>query len=642
MSEDSIPDYTSVKDLGQLLGLLEGRDDVVRHLHRRLEEQVAEIENLQAVVNERDQALGNLQIVLNSRDETVSSLQNRLNEQTKTIFCLQAAAGDQDETVRDLQAALGERDQTVSNLQSAMAQKDATFSDLQAVLGGKDATVNDLEGSQKESGEINSQLRALLVEHDKTVVEFKVLLGARDRNVIRLQVASDRSDETISHLQDALEKKGDKITRLQSLLEAKDKDGESPEETISHLTAMNLVLEEKCERYKRAYVRLGEINSNYRCYDTTTPVSDEEKERLKTASDEMIEYLEASPEIYRMSKFWVQFFQYNMRQLNEVGLNNFKLTINQNYQNYIPADLDDPKLTALKDWFLNNPSLRPFLSAIENPDGLTDDGYLSEPGTSIFSDDPTKIALYRSMVTLGWEYCLQNDSLDLCARLEEPELGNPIRVHYDGKLISQDLATSAIEIMQMFRPTLEYLDGKPINVLEVGGGYGRLAHAVLSTLLVGKYIIVDVTPAIFVSQWYLENLFPAKKVWQFRPFTAWEEVEEEIKKADVIFLAPAQLELLPDNFVNLSVAISTLHEMRLEQANNYLREMARVSSQNVALKNYWSYENPYDGIVIRHEEYKYPDTLHQTVLENDPLNPVFFVEVFEQKDRPPDGALNCE
>jgi len=94
-------------------------------------------------------------------------------------------------------------------------------------------------------------------------------------------------------------------------------------------------------------------------------------------------------------------------------------------------------------------------------------------------------------------------------RLPEPALGQPLPVTWRGRLISQDLANTALEVAAIGRA----LAGrKPRSILELGAGYGRTAYALLSLFPEATYTIVDIEPALTISRWYLSELFGADRL----------------------------------------------------------------------------------------------------------------------------------
>lgn len=84
------------------------------------------------------------------------------------------------------------------------------------------------------------------------------------------------------------------------------------------------------------------------------------------------------------------------------------------------------------------------------------------------------------------------------------EEGNPLRVVIDGKIITQDLLTSASELHSMER-VIDFSTVKSFT--EIGGGYGRMALCLLQRYPHIKYSIVDVPPAADISRRFLAGKF---------------------------------------------------------------------------------------------------------------------------------------
>ena len=136
------------------------------------------------------------------------------------------------------------------------------------------------------------------------------------------------------------------------------------------------------------------------------------------------------------------------------------------------------------------------------------------------------------------------------------------------------------------------------RVLEVGGGYGRNAHIILSLNPNLKYVIVDIPPASFVSTRYISELFPDKKIFKARAFDSFDQYRNEILEADVVWLLPNQLELLPDNFFDFALSISTLGEMKEDQIAKYLDCFERLVDGFVYIKQWYISHNPFDKLKI--------------------------------------------
>ena len=207
--------------------------------------------------------------------------------------------------------------------------------------------------------------------------------------------------------------------------------------------------------------------------------------------------------------------------------------------------------------------------------------------------------LYSFLVRLLDVYARQNDPLG-AARLDEPQLGDPLPVRRRGRLISQDLANSALEAAAISRA----LGGKaPETILEIGAGYGRLAFVLLSVFPGATYTIVDIEPALSISRWYLSTLFGAERLR---------------------FLSPDQADALEPGSIDLGLAISSLHEMTPEQVAVYLALLDRVAAGGtVYLKQWEQWTNPADGVTMRFDNYPVPARWELRFREPAPVQTAF-------------------
>jgi hypothetical protein len=122
-----------------------------------------------------------------------------------------------------------------------------------------------------------------------------------------------------------------------------------------------------------------------------------------------------------------------------------------------------------------------------------------------------KRRLYTLATRLLWRFASDESDQGVLA-LPEPEIGGPLPVYLDGRLISQDLGNTSLELAAMM-PALE----GPRSSLEVGAGYGRNAYALLSLYPKASYTIVDIEPALSISRWYPTQLFEAARLQFLAP-----------------------------------------------------------------------------------------------------------------------------
>jgi putative sugar O-methyltransferase len=189
--------------------------------------------------------------------------------------------------------------------------------------------------------------------------------------------------------------------------------------------------------------------------------------------------------------------------------------------------------------------------------------------------------LYAFAVRVLWEYAARNDPLGVLG-LPEPRAGQPLPVRWRNRLISQDLANSALEAGAIARA----LAGRrPRVIVEVGAGYGRLAYALLNAYPDAQYAIVDIEPALKIARWYLGELFPTGRIAFIHP----DEVENGAPSADLV------------------LSVSSLQEMTRHQVAGYFSLFDRIGRGGVVyLKQRSEWPNPDDGITLPFGEYPIP------------------------------------
>jgi putative sugar O-methyltransferase len=218
--------------------------------------------------------------------------------------------------------------------------------------------------------------------------------------------------------------------------------------------------------------------------------------------------------------------------------------------------------------------------------------------------------LYAYATRLLWTYAAQVDTVGT-TRLEEPSVGAPLPVRSRGRLISQDLANSAVEVTAINRA----LAGRrPLSILEIGAGYGRTAFALMHLFPEATYTVVDIDPALEICRWYLSQLFPSDRLR---------------------LLKPAEVAGVLDGSVDLILAISSLQEMTQEQVAGYVAVMDRVAAGGVVyLKQWLRWRNPADGIELTFNDYPIPTDWRPIFWERAPVQTDFWQAAWLVEPRP--------
>ncbi|KAB7646297.1 putative sugar O-methyltransferase [Polymorphobacter fuscus] len=327
----------------------------------------------------------------------------------------------------------------------------------------------------------------------------------------------------------------------------------------------------------------------------------------------MFAALAAGPEVYQPSKFWEQLNEQNVAQLEARGLGNFKRTLAQNYFTWVVG--------------VRSPLFQHLAAAMTASDwrrvmwGLPMFSRESDLGLRRFYENQ----IFTRMV---WIVAERVDRLNVMKSLQEPAFGNPFRIFFEGRLISQDLANSVIEMYAILEAHMP-APNDAFTVCEIGAGYGRNCFVFRSFFKHCKYIIADIPPALYVSQAYISEVLPDAKVMQFREFSDFSEIAADFAEADVVFLLPHQAALLPKKSVNYFVNISSFHEMNFAQVAHYFDMVDELTSGNFYLKQWTSFFNARDKMTISASDYKYKNSWHRIYDRTPSTHPSFFEALFK-------------
>ncbi|HYD56199.1 MAG TPA: putative sugar O-methyltransferase [Burkholderiales bacterium] len=337
----------------------------------------------------------------------------------------------------------------------------------------------------------------------------------------------------------------------------------------------------------------------------------------------MYEHVARMEEALRPSGFWVQFSMHNDSMLLRHGIENFKRTVNQNYFNWVPLSAGDNQYRRVAAYYAAHQDAEALKVELEDW-ALLRVGFLQENPFA----DPGVRNRYAKFVGMLWHHVRHSEPNGILEQLSEPELGNPIRTRLAGRLISQDLANSVKERNALFHGWNRGAAEKRLRIGELGAGYGRVGHVLLATGA-AQYVVVDVPPALFVSQWYLSRLFPERRVFRFRRFESFDKIADEIAACDIVFLAPDQFGLLPDRYFDAFLTISSLAEMTWAQISRYVALMASKTKHRVYVKQWRRWTNPADQMTVTQENYNLPRGWQKVLDRVDSVQDEFFETVWQ-------------
>jgi putative sugar O-methyltransferase len=327
------------------------------------------------------------------------------------------------------------------------------------------------------------------------------------------------------------------------------------------------------------------------------------------------------PEIYKPSPFWEQLAAVGVKQLEATGFDNFKRTVNTRYFNWRILGIIRHQILAIGRAWLASPNTAVLHAAFPRP--------TADIADRAASFNPLAAWIYKTYVAMYADVIARQDTRGLLRTIEEPALGNPFLVKHNGRNVSQDLCNSIHELYSILGP--EGLPSKPgpVSFAEVGAGYGRLAYVILKAVPAATYTIVDIPPALYLSQRYLTTLFPDLPAFTFRSFTRYSDVAAEFEAARIRFIAPHQLELLPEKSFDYFINISSFHEMTVPQVENFFRLIHRTCRGRFYTKQWRVSRTQINGCTLRERDYPVPPTWRTVFQRRHPVQRMFFDALYE-------------
>tara|TARA_X000000950_G_scaffold288823_1_gene407657 strand:- start:6214 stop:6993 length:780 start_codon:yes stop_codon:yes gene_type:complete len=159
-------------------------------------------------------------------------------------------------------------------------------------------------------------------------------------------------------------------------------------------------------------------------------------------------------------------------------------------------------------------------------------------------------------------------------------------------------------------------------ICEIGPGNGNLISILKKNNPNLKFILIDLKETLLVSSSYLINLFPDSK------FLISTEInknlnQDDCKNYDFLFILPEHIDLLPSDFVDLSINITSFGEMTKKQIEIYFDLIQRISKNSSYFFNYNRVEKfPIDN--MHKESITIPNRFHEY-----PFNKNNYTEIFQ-------------
>ena len=153
-------------------------------------------------------------------------------------------------------------------------------------------------------------------------------------------------------------------------------------------------------------------------------------------------------------------------------------------------------------------------------------------------------------------------------QISDSEFGKPTGFYRNKKFYT----TKFLEEILHIHFIKKNCDIESINsITELGPGYGLMASGLLKLNKNLKYLIIDIPPILFFSEYYLKNL--GFKVFGYREMKESKKFDLRtiFKDFQVCVLPPWKLNLLNNYKTDLFINVDSFQEMEKEQSLNYLK-----------------------------------------------------------------------
>jgi len=197
--------------------------------------------------------------------------------------------------------------------------------------------------------------------------------------------------------------------------------------------------------------------------------------------------------------------------------------------------------------------------------------------------------------------CLEHfDDSYLKQNLPEQNIGN---CNYSENFLGYYLDYSLVHHLKWYEKIEKYIKDNS-NILEIGGGFGSLARIIIKNKNI-KYFLIDLPEANLLSNYYLQNHFPNKKIFNYSDFKKY-KIEEEIKNFDIFILPPNVLDK-KNIFFDFIINTRSFMEMEKKTISGYFNLIQTKINDNGYFLNINRYLKSVVDDDIYFHEYPYDD-----------------------------------
>ena len=202
------------------------------------------------------------------------------------------------------------------------------------------------------------------------------------------------------------------------------------------------------------------------------------------------------------------------------------------------------------------------------------------------------------------------DLTDLCGkkfinRFKENNIGNPDNIYViNGEIYNYN----DLFIIQFFFKIQKFLTNEPKRILEIGGGYGALAHKLKKRYSNTTIYLIDLPEAGLLQSYYLSSIYKEKKFFLYEDFKKNKDQLDinYLESFDFVILPPWCLEKIKfKEFFDLVINTRSFMEIKFNEIKSYFDYIHMTIKSEGIFYNVNKYEKNTSGDVIKISEYPY-------------------------------------
>jgi len=239
--------------------------------------------------------------------------------------------------------------------------------------------------------------------------------------------------------------------------------------------------------------------------------------------------------------------------------------------------------------------------------------------------EPESRQVYKALLFLYLKHVQAIDTEGFLDNNEDPEIGGTSDQELiDGRRLSLDFLQSVEEMCLIKKAWKDSgREGEPKIIVELGGGYGRLAYVCKKMLPECTYIMLDLPEALTCAQSWLARVLPQEVV----PYST-KIKDEDLQSGKVMLFLPHMIENIPTKSIDAFINIYSFAEMPKESINNYFHHLDRITDGVFFTKQRKYEKNTLDDVEISKDNYPIPEHWKQLTYSTSSLYDQFFQESY--------------